>query len=133
MTNLSDAPATKPRNSRRRRRAGRSAEDLLAIIWERIASHDLLPSSRLQEANLAKEFGVSRAIVREVLAALEYRGLIQRIPNRGAVVTRLELSEVYEISEVRESLEGLCVRLATMRAPKGVWRKHIDRLGPFIL
>ncbi|MGD9866541.1 MAG: GntR family transcriptional regulator [Hyphomicrobiales bacterium] len=130
MSQLSAAPPAKPRGTRKRRRTGRSTEDVLAVIRERIASHELLPGSRVQEAELAKEFGVSRTIVREVLTALEYRGLIKRIPNRGAVVTHLELSEVYEIFEIREVLEGLCVRLATLKAPKGAWRKHIDRLGP---
>lgn len=130
MTQLSPASAARARAARKRRRAGRSTEDVLTVIRERIANHDLLPGSRIQEAELAKEFGVSRTIVREVLTALEYRGLIKRIPNRGAVVTHLELSEVYEIFDIREVLEGLCVRLATMKAPKTVWRKHMDRLGP---
>ena len=52
-----------------------------------------------------------------LFGALAQRGLIQRIPNRGAVVARLDLSQVFEIYDVREMLEGLCERLAVRPAP----------------
>jgi DNA-binding GntR family transcriptional regulator len=64
--------------------------------------------------------------VREALGALEQRGLIKRVPNRGAVVTRVEPDEVMAIFSVREVLEGLCVRLATELAPGDVWRGHLQ-------
>ena len=54
-----------------------------------------------------------RARIREAFSALEQRGLVERIPNRGAVVTRLDLSQVFHIYDLREVLEGLCARLAT--------------------
>ena len=49
------------------------------------------PGSKLRENELALEFGVPRTRVREALSVLEQRGLVERIPNRGAVVMRLEL------------------------------------------
>ena len=59
---------------------------------------------------------MSRAKVRDAFGAPAPRGLIQRIPNRGAVVARLDLSQVFEIYDAREMLEGLCVRLAVKPA-----------------
>src|SRR5262249_22594468 len=59
------------------------------------------------------------------------RGLVKRTPNKGAVVARLDLSQVFEIYEVREMLEGLCARLATQKAPPESWQDLIDRFnGP---
>lgn len=92
----------------------------------RIARHDLLPGAKMGEAQLADEFGVSRPRIREVLGALEERGLVTRTPNKGAVVTRFDLSHVFEIYDVREMLEGLCTRLATQNVPPESWQDLVD-------
>ena len=92
------------------------ATALLPALRARIARHELPPGTKLLENELSREFGVSRAKVRDAFGALAQRGLIQRIPNRGAVVARLDLSQVFEIYDVREMLEGLCVRLAVKPA-----------------
>jgi len=105
------------------------AAQLLPALRERIARHDLRPGSKLLENELSREFGVSRAKVRDAFGALEQRGLIQRIPNRGAVVTRLDLSQVFHIYDVREVLEGLCVRLAVQHAEPQSWQDLVRLFG----
>ena len=95
----------------------------------RIARHELPPGSKLLENELSREFGVSRAKVRDAFGALAQRGLIQRIPNRGAVVARLDLSQVFEIYDVREMLEGLCVRLAVTRFKPQAWQDLVQLFG----
>jgi DNA-binding GntR family transcriptional regulator len=85
---------------------------MLEVLRQRIASHELPPGSRLLEHDLANEFGVSRARVREVFGILEVHSLIERIPNRGAVVLRLDLKQAQELFDIREMLEGLSARLA---------------------
>ncbi len=105
-------------------------DQVFEVLRERIASQALPPGSRLREQDLASEFGVSRARIREAFGALEQRGLIERIPNRGAVVVRLEPSQVFELFDVREVLEALCARLATENAPEGAWDDLIERFGP---
>lgn len=72
---------------------------------------------------------MSRARVREVFGALEDRGLIERIPNRGAVVTRLDAGEALELFGVREVLEGLAIRLATEKQPQESWQDLVDYFG----
>jgi len=104
-------------------------DDIVHILRKRIADHDLPPGARLQEVELATEFSVSRSAVREILGALEQRGLITRVPNRGALVARLEPKEIYEIFDVREALEGMCVRQATRKAPPEVWAPYIEQFG----
>src|SRR5690606_12550021 len=78
--------------------------------------------------DLAKEFGVSRTRLREVFGALEQRGLIERIPNRGAIVMRLELKQASDLYDVREYLEALCVKRATINAPDGTWDDMIEKI-----
>src|SRR5262249_2153762 len=59
----------------------------------------------------------------------EGRGLIERIPNRGAVVSRLELDQAFNLYDVRAVLEGLCVRQATQNVPNETWQEFIDLFG----
>lgn len=118
-----EARATKARSGTR---GSRRTEDLQKVLRERIARQEFPPGSKLRENELVKEFGVPRARVREALCALEQRGLIERIPNRGAVVVRLDLSQVFEIYDVREVLEGLCVRLATQNVPPESWQDLVE-------
>ncbi len=99
---------------------------IVATLRGRIASQDIPPGAKLRETDLALEFGVARTRIRDTLAALEQRGLVERIPNRGAVVTRLDLSQVFHIYDLREVLEGLCARLATERTPPERWRKELE-------
>jgi len=118
--------------TQRRERKGKGAMkggQVLDILRERIAAHALPPGSKLRESDLADEFGISRARVRELFGTLERGGLIERIPNRGAVVNRLDPKQAYELFDIREVLEGLCVRLATKNAPVEAWQVFIDRLG----
>ena len=102
-------------------------DEIVRLLRERIASHDLAPGSKLRENELTKEFGVSRTAIREVFTALELRGVIDRIPNRGAVVARLDPDEVFELYDVREVLEALAYRLATQKAPEGAWDDLVER------
>lgn len=110
--------------------ANPATERLLCELRRRIVSHELAPGARLREQDLATEFGVSRARIREAFGILEERGLIERIPNRGAIVTRLEADKVEELFEVREVLEAQMVRLATEKAPPETWDGLIDLFGP---
>lgn len=101
---------------------------MVEALRERISNHAIAPGAKLQEAALAKEFGVSRARVREALSELEFRGLIKRIPNRGAEVVRLDLTQVFEIYDAREALEGMAVRLATQNTAPESWQEWVDQL-----
>jgi DNA-binding GntR family transcriptional regulator len=85
-----------------------------AIVEEKFA-----PGERLKEVDLAAAFGVSRASIREALRLLEHRGLVRILPQRGAQVTLLSLSELENLFEIRAVLLGLASRHAArnFRAP----------------
>lgn len=69
------------------------------------------PRERLVEQDLSEQFGTHRGDIRLALFELEKKGVIQRIPNRGAIVRDLSPREVEEIYRVREELEVLAVRI----------------------
>ncbi|MCA0187221.1 MAG: GntR family transcriptional regulator [Proteobacteria bacterium] len=102
---------------------------LVEELHRRIVTHNLPPGARMREQALAKDFGVSRAQIREVLAALEERGLVEREPNRGAFVRRPTAQELLHVFELREVLEGLSARLATQQASPESWQDLVDLFG----
>lgn len=110
-------------------RLTRERDLVLDELRRRIVDQELPPGARLREQDLAGEFQVSRARIRDTFGILEERGLIERIPNRGAVVARLEVAKIDELFEVREVLEAQMVRLATEKAPPQSWDDLIELFG----
>src|SRR3984957_5327170 len=82
------------------------------------------PRERLVEQDLCDLFETHRGDVRLALFELEKKGLVERIPNRGALVRGLTPLQVTEIYAVREELEVMAVRII----PFPVAQKDIHRL-----
>ena len=86
-----------------------------ALIARRIEEDIVLgrrqPRERLIEQDLCDLFQTHRGDVRLALFELEKKGLVERIPNRGAMVRGLTPLEVKEIYAVREELEVMAVRI----------------------
>lgn len=82
------------------------------------------PRERLVEQDLCADFNTHRGDVRLALFELEKKGIIQRIPNRGAIVRDLTPQEVKDIYDVREELEVMAVRIL----PFPVQKADIARL-----
>jgi DNA-binding GntR family transcriptional regulator len=70
---------------------------------------------RLIAADLAEEFNVSRAPVREALHMLAGEGVVELIANRGARIRKLSVEERIEFLEFTEAICVLGVRLTTGR------------------
>jgi DNA-binding GntR family transcriptional regulator len=71
---------------------------------------------RLVTESLANRFGVSHTPIREALIELRGMGVIDLLPNRGAVVRKLTAQNVREVCRVRAVLEGEAVRGAARLA-----------------
>ena len=99
-----------------------------ALIAKRIEEDIVLgrrhPRERLIEQDLCEQFNTHRADVRLAFFDLEKKGIIERIPNRGAMVRDLTPAEVTQIYAVREELEVMAVRIL----PFPVAAHDIDRL-----
>lgn len=66
------------------------------------------PGEELVESTVGKEQGMSRTPVREAIRQLELEGLVELIPNKGAVVLGISSKDVTDIYSIRSRLEGLC-------------------------
>lgn len=82
-------------------------------IVEGVMKGHYAPGQRLIAADLAEEFKVSRAPVREALHVLAGEGVIELIANRGARIRRLSVEERVEFLEFTEAICVLGVRLTT--------------------
>lgn len=93
----------------------RRSESLSELIEEQIATGARQPGSRLDEQELAAEFGVSRTPIREALIQLAAVGLVEMRPRRGAIVADIGPARLCEMFEVMAELEAMCARLAARR------------------
>jgi len=77
----------------------------------------LRAGQHLVTRELADRFGVSHTPVREALIALAGMGMVDLLPNRGAVVRRVTGRDIEALCQVRRALECEAVRSACGRIP----------------
>ena len=82
-------------------------------IW--IQTARVAPGGLIDEADAARQLSMSRTPVREALRQLHTSGLIEVVPNRGAIVRVPSPWEVRDAYEVRAELEGLACERAVSR------------------
>jgi len=71
---------------------------------------------RLDERQLAQDFGISRTPVREAMAQLEREGFVRSVPRRGVYVVRKTKDEVVQMITAWAALESMAARLITQSA-----------------
>src|SRR5262245_20896615 len=71
---------------------------------------------RIDERQLAQDFGISRTPVREAMAQLEREGFVRSVPRRGVYVVRKTKGEVIELIQAWAALESMAARLITESA-----------------
>jgi len=76
------------------------------------------PGQRLIEADLMEAFSVTRGPLREALRRLGMEGIVDLVPNRGAIVKSFSRQELIDLFRIRESIEGLAARLAAEEVAK---------------
>ena len=77
-------------------------------LRHRILNNELPAETRLVEANLAAEFGVSRGTIRDAMRGLQAEGLIAIVPRRYSVVTRMSMTDAEDVCYSRFVLEDAC-------------------------
>ncbi|WP_112945575.1 MULTISPECIES: GntR family transcriptional regulator [unclassified Rhizobium] len=96
-------------------RTGTTVEQMVRAIADMIVTGVMHPGERLDELSLAVRFDVSRTPVREALRELGAMGLVDREPNRSAVVANVTEAYLHSMFEAMSELEAICARLAAER------------------
>ena len=95
-------------------------QSLTSVIYNQledmILTGVLKPGERINESQLSAMLQVSRAPIREACRQLEKHGMVQIITRRGTFVTKIEVSEVMELYDIRASLESLAAEKAAVYA-----------------
>jgi DNA-binding GntR family transcriptional regulator len=73
------------------------------------------PGAKLNERTLCEQLRVSRTPLREAIKLLAAEGLVDLLPNRGAVAVKLTETDVLNTFEVLAELEGVSGELAARR------------------
>jgi DNA-binding GntR family transcriptional regulator len=91
-------------------------EEAVDRLRDLIVQGELAPGSRLNERVLTARLGVSRTPLREAIKLLATEGLVDLLPNRGAVVAPIEPARIAETLTVMGALESLAGELVCARA-----------------
>ena len=97
-------------------------EAVTRALRYRILNNELPAESRLVEANLAAEFGVSRGTIRDAMRSLHAEGLIDIVPRRYSVVTRMSTEDAEDVCYARYVLED-----ASLEGGFGTGRKELAK------
>ncbi len=98
--------------------------EIYQTIKGRILCLDYAPGCILNEKVLAKEFGVSRTPLREVLNRLEWDQLVRVLPRTGTMVAEIEFQQIMNTFQVRLGIEEMIGKLAA----EHIATEHLQRL-----
>ena len=84
-------------------------------LRELLVEGSIAPGAKLNERELAERLSVSRTPLREAIKMLAAEGLVELLPNRGAVAVSLNEQDVLNTFEVMAGLEGMSGELAAQR------------------
>ena len=97
-----------------------------------ILTGKIKPGERLTEVKLGKLLGTSRTPIREAIRLLEQENLVTIIPGSGARVSRMTVSDLQDVMEVRSALEQLSAGLACERITEGEKKELYEAYNAFV-
>lgn len=97
-----------------------------------ILTGKIKPGERLTEVKLGKILGTSRTPIREAIRLLEQENLVTIIPGSGARVSRMTVSDLQDVMEVRSALEQLSAGLACERITEGEKKELYEAYNAFV-
>lgn len=90
------------------------ADAAYQILKDKILTLELEPGEPLKEVHLSEVLNISRTPIREAMRKLISEGFVEETGKNVNSVTRISLGKFIEIYQVREALENLSVKLATL-------------------
>lgn len=97
-------------------------EQVYLQILQQIQRGSLGPGTRLRDAAVAAELGVSRTPVREALVRLAREGVLSAEAGRGFRLTPLDPAELRDIGSILAALEPLALDQSTDPSPEQMSR-----------
>jgi DNA-binding GntR family transcriptional regulator len=91
-------------------------EEAVDRLRDLIVQGRIEAGARLNERVLCEQLGISRTPLREAIKLLATEGLVELLPNRGAVVARIDAARLAETFQVMGAVEGLAGDLACRNA-----------------
>jgi DNA-binding GntR family transcriptional regulator len=90
-------------------------EQVAQRLRQMLVENQIPPGAKLNERELAQVLQVSRTPLREAIKMLAAEGLVELLPNRGAIAVELDEADVRHTFEVMAGLEALSGELAAQR------------------
>ena len=94
-------------------------DQVAARLRTMLVEGQIAPGAKLNERELCEQLRVSRTPLREAIKLLAAEGLVDLLPNRGAVAVKLTEADVLNTFEVLAMLEGMSGELAAQRISDG--------------
>ncbi|WP_312244493.1 GntR family transcriptional regulator [Stutzerimonas nitrititolerans] len=108
---------------------GSGANKAYNTLRDWIVSLEMPPGEDIDEQALGEELGISRTPLREAMIRLAAEGLISLLPNRGARVASMGISQLQEHLEALELAQRAATRLAAVRRTNA----DIERIEQLVL
>lgn len=90
-------------------------EQVANRLRQMLVENRIAPGAKLNERELSEVLQVSRTPLREAIKMLAAEGLVELLPNRGAIAVELSEADVLNTFEVMAGLESQSGELATQR------------------
>jgi DNA-binding GntR family transcriptional regulator len=92
--------------------ANTSSDESYELLRQQIVEGKLRPGTRLQQNEIAEQFGLSRVPLREAIRKLEGERLVTVVPRKGVTVPDLTDDDIRDLYVIRIELEPLAFRRA---------------------
>lgn len=83
------------------------------FLRQKLLNRELLPGTRVRYGPLGTEIGMSATPVREAIGRLASEGLVELVPQSGAIVKQPTRLDALEVFELREAIEPFAVAKAS--------------------
>lgn len=90
-------------------------QQVVQRLRQMLVENRIVPGAKLNERELSAVLNVSRTPLREAIKMLAAEGLVELLPNRGAVAVALSDDDVHNTFEVMADLEAQSGELAAQR------------------
>jgi DNA-binding GntR family transcriptional regulator len=110
-------------------------EQVAHRLRQMLVENRIAPGAKLNERELSEQLLVSRTPLREAIKMLAAEGLVELLPNRGAIAVELSEADILNTFEVMAGLEALSGELACLRITEAelteIQAMHFEMLAAY--